>query len=522
MKIRIGNDIRIFAKLYDTATKDLNIQTVRAYIINISAEEARKKKDAETFEFLGKFPRKPHVYSYKSSLYDINEDYVYTYNVLPKEYEPQPYHGFGVNPNWDNIYRPIHEKPTRYCAEVKFTEQKNVVSILFPSEAQIGLGKYSLCVVYEEYAPGYKPNNLKKTVLDFNEVFELVDNSEYATDTTDVYVGFNEDKPVYIYTIYNTTDKEDIPLKTKLPVTHTLTNLMELASAEAAEGYLLSLYVNGVFQLDDDNTYKIDITDNTIKEYINNAGGIYLGYSQIYGEKEIFLKEETVTLPYTLTAEDIAYIKANNIVQLFAFTTPGIEPYYSAEDSDMTNVTAFTETIPADNTNYLGDYCFIVPVTAPTEHVTHFLSYSGGDVFFKLAKAVKEDDEYDVTWLTSHRKLVTIDELVWDADSQFTHIIIWPEEDSARGHILTDNYTTDDDQPIQDNDVTIYNPINSNPDDEIQGNQNLNQDDSQQGSQTTEGENNSHEEGENLQDNTSTQTEVSQGGVHEGGTNLNP
>lgn len=56
--------------------------------------------------FIGRFPKEPVINSYISDCYNINGCGPAVYNQYPREYYTADYHGFGVKPNWPDIYRP--------------------------------------------------------------------------------------------------------------------------------------------------------------------------------------------------------------------------------------------------------------------------------------------------------------------------------------------------------------------------------------------------------------------------------
>lgn len=97
------------------------------------------------------------------------------YNCYPRPHFVDKFQGFGVYPRWDKKYIPAIEQYglTSYQAEVRFTDQRGVIEVLFPAEAQLFTGDYDIVVVAKIYQSGYKLDNTKTITVDFSNYFTL-------------------------------------------------------------------------------------------------------------------------------------------------------------------------------------------------------------------------------------------------------------------------------------------------------------------------------------------------------------
>lgn len=187
MRIRVGNDIRIIIKLYSD-DKQINFQSVSAFLYNTTQERIRKEKEEKINRFIGRFPKEPFSNIYSPTEYNIN--------CIGNHYHVKPfvkvYNGFGVKPDWKDIYG-CHVPPTSRRVEVFFREKKNEIELRFPACWQLGEGDYSITVIGEVFDPGFNDNNLRTIVYDYKDVFTLVDKS-YGADEFDgnIYVNFEE------------------------------------------------------------------------------------------------------------------------------------------------------------------------------------------------------------------------------------------------------------------------------------------------------------------------------------------
>jgi len=187
MRIRVGNDIRIIIKLYSD-DKQINFQSVSAFLYNTTQEQIRREKEEKINRFIGRFPKEPFSNIYSPTEYNIN--------CIGNHYHVKPfvkvYNGFGVKPDWKDIYG-CHVPPTSRRVEVFFREKKNEIELRFPACWQLGEGDYSITVIGEVFDPGFNDNNLRTIVYDYKDVFTLVDKS-YGADEFDgnIYVNFEE------------------------------------------------------------------------------------------------------------------------------------------------------------------------------------------------------------------------------------------------------------------------------------------------------------------------------------------
>lgn len=192
MKIRIGNDISLDVTLLYNSYNDeyVNINSIKAFIINASKEKEFEEDLNNRVKFISRFPVEPYVDAYTSTAYDIKSSGYPTWRAYPKNHVYGTYSGFGLNPYWPNIYRPMPEHNlTEYQAEIKYTEDRDKVRVFFPAEAQFYTGTYNLVIVAKIYDPGYSKDNLRTVTMDYENVFELVNTS--SADGVDSAVTLN-------------------------------------------------------------------------------------------------------------------------------------------------------------------------------------------------------------------------------------------------------------------------------------------------------------------------------------------
>lgn len=145
--------------------------------------------------FIARFPIEPAMECFNATPYDVCGCGYPTYRAYPRAYLFAPYHGFGVNPHWEGIYKPLFPHPafppkdpmiekfgeeeikddSKYVAEVAATDHRNIVEVLFPAAHQLHTGTYSLLITAKLYCPGFNVNNTKTVTVDVPDVFELVD-----------------------------------------------------------------------------------------------------------------------------------------------------------------------------------------------------------------------------------------------------------------------------------------------------------------------------------------------------------
>lgn len=166
-------------------TTPIGIRSVKAFLINTSKIEEREKAIKKASRFISRFPIEPYIEPFCSTEYDVRNSGYPTYRAYPHHHMALPYHGYGVCPRWDGIYKPLPmHNDVEYMADVIATKDQNVVEISFPAEAQLYTGKYKLVIVAKVFAPGYNHQNLKTITVDIPDVIELV--SKTAESDSDI------------------------------------------------------------------------------------------------------------------------------------------------------------------------------------------------------------------------------------------------------------------------------------------------------------------------------------------------
>lgn len=185
MKIRIGNDIKLYVTLLSSKAIDsVNIKSIEAFIINSSNENEQAENLKNNTRFISRFPVEPYVDAFCSTAYDIKSSGYPTWRAYPQNYIYGSYAGFGCNPYW-----PDHFKPTpmhnlsEFKAPVKATKQKDTVEVLFPAEAQLYTGSYNLTIVAKIYEPGYSKDDLRTVTMDYENIFTIVNKTEKGIDS---------------------------------------------------------------------------------------------------------------------------------------------------------------------------------------------------------------------------------------------------------------------------------------------------------------------------------------------------
>ena len=183
MRIRIGNDIKLKLQLVVSGDEPANILSAKAFVINKTAKLQAIKDLENKTRFLNRFPAgsqvvDPKLNGLQPSEYNINMLGEVPYNTYPKTHTAKK-GGFGVEPNWDKKYTPIVKNydVASYKADVKFTEDRNVVEVNFPATAQLYTGEYNVILVSKIYKPGYNDNAATVTV-DYSDIFTLVGENE--------------------------------------------------------------------------------------------------------------------------------------------------------------------------------------------------------------------------------------------------------------------------------------------------------------------------------------------------------
>ena len=199
MKILIGNDIRLLVRLLGKNSTDrINIQSIKAYLINTTVEEQAIADLHNKTRFISRFPIEPAIDAYTSTAYNINSTGYPSYHAFPRNHVIGSYAGFGHYPNWDMIYRPVpHHNLTEYLAQVKATKDRDIVDVFFPAEAQLFPGTYKMIVVAKIYDPGFSSNNLRTVTMHYENIFQLVNNvnEEGVDSAVTLHVGIDNDSP---------------------------------------------------------------------------------------------------------------------------------------------------------------------------------------------------------------------------------------------------------------------------------------------------------------------------------------
>lgn len=192
-KVRIGNDIRLKVNLLSKRfVETVQIQSIKAYIINTTAEAEAIKDMHNKTKFMSRFPIEPKIDAYTASAYDTNACGFPTYHAFPQNHVIGSYAGFGVEPNWFGIYRPVPQHNlTEFLAPVKYTPRNSRIEVFYPAEAQRYCGEHKLVLVAKIYEPGYSPNNLRTITMDYENIFTLVDKSSEGTDS-DVVISIGD------------------------------------------------------------------------------------------------------------------------------------------------------------------------------------------------------------------------------------------------------------------------------------------------------------------------------------------
>lgn len=162
----------------------ISIRNISAYIINTSKIEEREEFMRKKTRFIARFPIEPCMGPFDATPYDVCNSGYPTYRAYPHSYHVMPYHGYGIKPCWEGIYKALpHINDVEYKAQVSATRHQHVVEVSFPARAQLYTGKYKLVIVAEVYAPGFNAANLKTVTVDVPDVFELVKTTEEGVDT---------------------------------------------------------------------------------------------------------------------------------------------------------------------------------------------------------------------------------------------------------------------------------------------------------------------------------------------------
>lgn len=201
MKVRIGNDIKLKVQLtFGEDTDMLNINSAKAILVNTTLKEKLEREFKKMHRFFGRFPIEPFVDEFEPSAYNIHSTGYPKYRAII----PNPYKGFGVYPDWKNVF-PIKDiNVTVYHAEVKRISPDTIV-VMFPAEAQLYPGEYSLIVKAKIQDPGYKHGE-RTVCANYNNMFEIVSDTEDA-DETGIHII---DQPAVIDVVEDPDQQEDV------------------------------------------------------------------------------------------------------------------------------------------------------------------------------------------------------------------------------------------------------------------------------------------------------------------------
>lgn len=196
MDIKIGNDVKLTLTLTGDNGQALNIMSAQAYIMNHSAKEQALNEKRRIDQFITRFPIgrdaiNPRLNGIEPDSHNIHMLGEVPYNCYPRmHYDNKPC-GFGVYPKWDKKYIPVIEEYalTSYHAPISFTEQRGVVEVLYPAEAQYMTGDYDVVIVAKAYDPGYRPDNTKTVTIAFTNKFTLIPNNDTPAPSTWVFGG---------------------------------------------------------------------------------------------------------------------------------------------------------------------------------------------------------------------------------------------------------------------------------------------------------------------------------------------
>ena len=185
MKIRIGNDIKLYVTLLSSKVIDsVNIKSIEAFVINATKEHEQTEDLKNKTRFISRFPVEPYVDAFCSTAYDIKSSGYPTWRAYPQNYIYGSYAGFGYKPYWPDHFKPapMHNL-TEFKAPIKATKQRDTVEVFFPAEAQLYTGTYNLVIVAKIYEPGYSNNDLRTVTMDYENIFTLVNKTEDGVDS---------------------------------------------------------------------------------------------------------------------------------------------------------------------------------------------------------------------------------------------------------------------------------------------------------------------------------------------------
>ena len=168
---------------YDGNTDDhyhkVCIKDIKAFFIN--------KSSNMKYKFIGRFPIEPYSYAFEPSKYNVFGCGRPHWHHYPIPHKPYMYHGFGLNPDWRDIYNDApNAYSNKYPAPIKRVSvdgipDKSKVEVYFPAEMQMEVGMYDLVIIAKLYSPNF-PNKIRTITIDVPNVFELVKSSVDSDD----------------------------------------------------------------------------------------------------------------------------------------------------------------------------------------------------------------------------------------------------------------------------------------------------------------------------------------------------
>lgn len=158
------------------------IKDIKAFFIN--------KSSNMKYKFIGRFPIEPYSHAFEPNKYNIFGCGRPHWHHHPIPHKPYIYHGFGLNPDWRDIYNDApNAYSNKYPAFIKRVKVDNVldnskVEVYFPAKVQREIGMYDLVIVAKLYSPEF-PNKIRTITIDIPNVFQLVESS--ADSDSDVF-----------------------------------------------------------------------------------------------------------------------------------------------------------------------------------------------------------------------------------------------------------------------------------------------------------------------------------------------
>lgn len=214
-KIRIGSDIRLMVTLSGVKFGGdeyalVNIQSMTAILQNTTLKNKYKEKLKDKTRFISRYPIEPHLDEFVATTANLNTSGYPAYHVMPNSHMIRTYAGYGVEPEFDIIYRKMHKyNLTDYRTPVEHTSAPDTVYVYFPAEAQLFPGVYKLIIVAQIYVPGYNKNNLRTITVDHEEVFELVTSSSEEETEGEITIVIDEGSSVVYDNFVEFTDYDN-------------------------------------------------------------------------------------------------------------------------------------------------------------------------------------------------------------------------------------------------------------------------------------------------------------------------